>query len=108
MSYHIIGDQDTVLGYRFAGVTGDAVETAEEARAAFSRAVGRAEPGILLLTRPVEDMLEEEVKAHRLSAEPPYIAVIPDIWGRGSRRKSLQQTISEAIGIKIVDSDRQD
>ena len=34
MSYHIIGDQDTVLGYRFAGVTGDVVETEAEARAA--------------------------------------------------------------------------
>ena len=106
MSYHIIGDQDTVLGYRFAGVTGDAVETAEEARAAFARAVGRAEPGILLLTRPVEDMLEAEVTAHRLESTPPYLAVIPDIWGHGQKRRSLQEMISDAVGIKIVESDK--
>lgn len=106
MSYHIIGDADTVLGYRFAGVTGDAVENAEQAREAFARAISSDEPGILLLTQPVEDMLEAELTAHRLAAKPPYVAVVPDIWGGGRKRKSLQETISEAVGIKIVDSSR--
>lgn len=104
MSYHIIGDQDTVLGFRFAGVTGDAVKTEEEAREAFARAIESHETGILLLTYPVENMLEAEVTAHRLTALPPYIAVVPDVWGKGTRRKSLQDTISEAVGIKIVNS----
>ena len=105
MSYHIIGDPDTVLGYRFAGVTGDAVENAEQAREAFNKALSSEEPGILLLTLPIEDMIEEEVTAHRLTSKPPYLAVVPDIWGGGRKRKSLQETISEAVGIKIVESD---
>ena len=105
MSYHIIGDPDTVLGYRFAGVTGDAVENAEQAREAFNKALSSEEPGILLLTQPIEDMIEEEVTAHRLTSKPPYVAVVPDIWGCGRKRKSLQETISEAVGIKIVESD---
>ena len=105
MSYHIIGDPDTVLGYRFAGVTGDAVENAEQAREAFNKALSSEEPGILLLTLPIEDMIEEEVTAHRLTSKPPYVAVVPDIWGGGRKRKSLQETISEAVGIKIVESD---
>ena len=104
MSYHIIGDPDTVLGYRFAGVTGDAVENVEQAREAFSKALESDEPGILLLTQPVEDMLEDEVTAHRLTSNPPYVAVVPDIWGGGRKRKTLQETISEAVGIKIVES----
>lgn len=36
-AYHIIGDKDTVLGYRFAGVTGETVENEEQA--------GRLPPG---------------------------------------------------------------
>ncbi|MBT4816196.1 MAG: ATPase V, partial [Lentisphaerae bacterium] len=40
MSFHIIGDEDTVVGFRFAGVTGSAVENADEAREAFQRVVG--------------------------------------------------------------------
>ena len=39
MSYHIIGDRDTILGFRFAGITGDAVETPEQAQEAFRRAI---------------------------------------------------------------------
>ena len=35
MGFHIIGDADTVLGYRFAGLSGDVVETAEEASRGF-------------------------------------------------------------------------
>ena len=54
MSYHIIGDQDTVLGYRFAGVTGDVVETEEEARTAFRAALADRSLMILLLTEAVE------------------------------------------------------
>ena len=106
MAYHIIGDADTVLGFRFAGVTGDVVEDVEQARAAFDKAIEAHEPGILLITRPVEDMLEAEVTAHRLESTPPYLAVIPDIWGNGQKRRSLQEMISEAVGIKIVESDK--
>ena len=106
MAYHIIGDADTVLGFRFAGVTGDVVETVEEAREAFARAIEPHELGVLLITRPVEDMLESEVTAHRLECLPPYLAVIPDIWGNGQKRRSLQEMISEAVGIKIVESDK--
>lgn len=100
---HIIGDQDTVLGFRFAGVTGDAVENAEQARDAFRRAVSDMAPSILLITKPVEDMIEDEVTAHRLAAKPPYLAVVPDIWGNGKKHKSLQEMINEAVGIKIID-----
>ena len=105
-SYHIIGDQDTVLGYRFAGVTGDAVSTPEEAREAFTRAIRDHQPGILLLTEAVEEMLQDEVKAHRLAVVPPFLAIVPDIWGARPNRKSLTSLIGEAVGVKIVDSSK--
>jgi len=106
--YHIIGDQDTVLGYRFAGVTGDAVETPQEARAAFAKAVEGQVQGVLLITEAVEVMLEAEVTAHRLLAKPPFLAVVQGIMGQAKKRKSLQEMINDAVGIKIVDSNRQD
>jgi len=102
MAIHIIGDQDTVLGYRFAGVTGAPVATAEEAQAAFRAAIGDPAHRILLLTERVERMVEAEVTAHRLAAAPPYIVVIEDIWGADGQRRSLQELIFEAVGIRIV------
>ena len=72
--YHIIGDPDTVLGYRFAGVSGDAVSTVEEAREAFARATADGDYGILIITEAVEDMLKDETTAYRLKAKPPYLS----------------------------------
>ncbi|NLF92599.1 MAG: hypothetical protein GX564_01825 [Oligosphaeraceae bacterium] len=101
--YHIIGDPDTVLGYRFAGVSGDAVSSVEEARAAFTRATTAADHGILIITEAVEDMLKDEITAYRLKATPPYLAVVEDIWGKRGKRRSLQDLIFEAVGIRIVE-----
>jgi len=97
-----------VLGYRFAGVTGDTVSTPEEARDAFQKAIADGQPGILLITEAVEEMLEEEVKAHRLATRPPFLAVVPGMWGSHGKRRSLQSLISEAVGIKIVETKPQD
>jgi vacuolar-type H+-ATPase subunit F/Vma7 len=102
MAFHIIGDQDTVLGYRFAGVTGRAVATPDEARQAFGEALGDPRQRILLLTERVERLLADEVTAHRLEATPPYIVVIEDIWGADGQRQSLQDLIYEAVGIRIA------
>lgn len=99
---HIIGDQDSVLGYRFAGVAGDVVETEDEARRAFEAALQAPDAGVLLITEKVDSMLQDEVMAHKLKAVPPYIAVVQDIWGPRENRRSLQDLIYEAVGIRIV------
>jgi vacuolar-type H+-ATPase subunit F/Vma7 len=102
MTFHIIGDQDTVLGYRFAGVTGSVVATPEEAQQALRAAIEDERHHILLLTERVERQVEADVIAHRLAATPPYIVVIEDIWGAEGHRKTLQELIFEAVGIRIV------
>jgi len=99
---HIIGDQDTVLGYRFAGVTGEVAETEQEARDAFKRALEAPDAGILLITEKVESLIQDEVLAHKVSAKPPYMAIVEDIWGAHGKRKALQDMIFEAVGIRIV------
>ena len=102
MAFHIIGDEDTVLGFRFAGVTGDCVENADQAQAAFRRAVDEAGCRILLLTEAVEDMIEADVTAHRLESEAPFIVTVEDIWGPRGERPALTDLIQEAVGIRIV------
>ncbi len=104
--YHIIGDMDTILGFRFAGITGDAVETPEEARTAFAKAIHGNQAGILLLTEEVEDMIADDVTAHRLSTLPPYMATVKSLMGTPKPRKSLQNLIREAVGIKLVETDK--
>ena len=107
-AYHIIGDQDTVLGYRFAGVSGDVVEDAAQAQAAFEAALNDPSVTVLLVTEAVEDMIPELVMRHRMAAKPPYLAVVQDIWGPRGGRKSLQELINEAVGIRLSSSDDKD
>ena len=105
MSYHIIGDEDTILGYRFAGVTGTVVQNQEEARTAFRNALKDKSIMVLMVTEEVEDMLEQEVTAHRMAAVPPYLTVVQDIWGPRGHRRTLQELINEAVGIRISNDD---
>ena len=107
-AYHIIGDQDTVLGYRFAGVSGEAVENAEQAKTAFENALNDSGITVLLVTEAVEDMIPDMVMRHRMAAKPPYLAVVQDIWGPRGGRKSLQELINEAVGISLSSSDDKD
>ena len=100
-AYHIIGDQDTVLGYRFAGVSGDVVEDAAQAKTAFENALNDSTVTVLLLTEAVADMIPEIVMRHRIAAKPPYLTVVQDVWGPRSGRKSLQELINEAVGIRL-------
>ena len=100
-AFRIIGDRDTILGYRLAGVEGEAVETEEQAREAFARAVQEQEEGILLLTEQVEALIPDLVTAHKLQAAPPFIAVIQAVSGPLKGRKPLLETIYEAVGIRL-------
>jgi vacuolar-type H+-ATPase subunit F/Vma7 len=105
MAFHIIGDQDTVLGFRFAGVTGTVADDVDSARKAFARAVNDPACRILLITEAVEVMLEDDLAEHRVAAKPPYLVVVEDIWGSRGTHKSLQDLIYEAVGIRIVKED---
>lgn len=102
-AFHIIGDRDTVLGYRFAGVTGEIAETAADAREAFNRILQEQTEGILLLTEQVEAMIPDLVAAHRLQATPPFITVIESAQGPLPGRKPLLDTIYEAVGIRLTE-----
>ena len=101
-SFHVIGDADSIVGFRFAGVTGSPVTNPDEARAAFQDAVTRKSSSILILTAPVAEMIRDEVTRHRASAQPPYVVVVGDLWDTPAERPSLPDLIYEAVGIRIL------
>jgi len=102
MPFHIIGDPDTIIGYRLAGVTGSAVESVDEALAAFEHAIEHGAHDVLMLTEPVEQMIPDSVTEHRLRCVPPYIVVVRDVYATQVRRNTLEQLVREAVGIRIV------
>lgn len=105
MNFHIIGDEDTVLGYRFAGVGASVVGGREEAVQAFTEVLEQGQCKILLMTEIAATMIEPELVEHRLKSAPPFVVEIGDLAGTDVKMKSMEQLIYEAVGIRILRED---
>lgn len=101
MRYYVIGDEDTVLGFRYAGVEGEVVSTSEEARQALARAGRLPDIGILIITDVVADTVRQEVNAVRFDRALPLVVEVPGPAGPSPLRRDLLSLIREAVGIRV-------
>jgi V/A-type H+-transporting ATPase subunit F len=115
VDFFFIGDAELVTAFRFVGVEGAAVWDAGGARAVFRRVTegwdetaGAALPGreaegcrVLILTEETADWLGELLIAWQLSGRYPLVVEIPGTMGRLPGRKTLVDSIREAIGIHV-------
>jgi len=101
LAYYVIADEDTVLGFRYAGVTGEAVDSAREAREAFQRAVDERRAHILILTDVVAETIRREVNAVRTDVTWPLVVEIPGPSGPMPGKRTLLELIQEAVGVRV-------
>lgn len=100
MSYFVIGDEETVTGFRLAGITGRAARSPYETREALKVATATEGVNVIVIT----ERLAAEVKADLKQYYPlnfPLIIQIPDRKGPVSERKSIHDIIKSAVGVKI-------
>lgn len=113
MQYWIIGERELVLGFALVGVGGTVASSRDEALDAFYRMTGRGNqlaggtpvenqsPMVLILTEEIASYLEEEVREWQMGDRLPLIVEIPGLRGHLAGRKSLTESIREAIGIHV-------
>lgn len=101
MRYFCIGDEDTVTGFKLAGVEGMVAKTLAGAREAFKIATSTRDVGIVVVTEKVADLIREEVDKFLYSAEFPLIMEIPDRQGPSLKRKHIVEIVRQAVGIKV-------
>jgi V/A-type H+-transporting ATPase subunit F len=117
MDYFFIGDPELVTAFRFVGISGAPSADAAEARDAFLRitrgwdeTAGAVLPGamgdaegcrVLIITEEVADWLGDVLVKWQLSDRYPLVVEIPGILGRNPSRKTLVDSIREAIGIHV-------
>ena len=113
MKYTVIGERELVLGFALVGVQGTIVANRDEALDAFSRATGRGNllaggtpstderAKVMILTEETAEMLDQEVREWQLGGEYPLIVELPGLHGHLSGRKTLTDSIREAIGIHV-------
>ena len=101
MKFHCIADEDTVRGFRLAGVSGEVATAAPEAAAAVQAATERTDCAILILTEKTADAIRPLLNQIRFERERPLIVEIPGPEGSARERKSLRQLVQEAVGIRL-------
>ncbi|MBN2372674.1 V-type ATP synthase subunit F [bacterium] len=102
MRYYIIGDKETVLGFSLIGIEGAEVETKPQIMKAIKKAIDRQDVGIILITERaaeqasdiIENLLCDKKRCH-------LILSIPDTKGPLKGRRSLEEFIHSALGIKV-------
>jgi V/A-type H+-transporting ATPase subunit F len=116
VDYYFLGDPELVTAFRFAGVSGEAVQNQSETLSAFRRitegynaTAGAVLPGVelaslcrvLILTEEAADWLGEDLDNWQLGGRYPLVVEIPGITGRQPGRKTLVDSIREAIGVHV-------
>ncbi len=101
MKLFCIADEDTVRGFRLAGVAGEVVSDAGEAVDAVRRAAAMPGLGLLVVTDVVASEAQDEIDRIRLECVQPLIAEIPGPGGPMEGRKTLREFVQEAVGISV-------
>ncbi len=101
MRYFVLGDEDTVLGFGMAGVSGAAVGSARDAESALGEAIADKSIGIIIITERVADMVRPTVDKFIFTRQFPLIVEIPDRRGVVAGRPGVREMINAAIGIKL-------
>ena len=101
MAFYIIGGEELVIGFRFAGVPGTVAETAEEAREAFRAATALPGVRVLIISEEVSAMIPREVMDWQMSGTYPLLVEIPGIEGHKEGRAGLIDAIREAVGLHV-------
>ena len=117
MDYFFLGDAELVTAFRFVGIEGMAVRDSPEAVAVFRKitegwnetaglALPDSLPGadncrVLIITEEVAGWLGDVMVQWQIFGRYPLLVEIPGIMGRHSNRKTLVESIREAIGIHV-------
>ncbi len=73
MEFFCIGDEDTVRGFRLAGVAGAVADSADGVAGALAGAASRPDCGVILITRAAAGLARPLVEEIRLERARPLV-----------------------------------
>jgi len=101
MKFFVIGDRDTVTGFRLAGVDGRVATERNDALSALGEVVTDKEIGVVLVTERVAGTIRDEVEKRLYGFGFPLMLEIPDASGPDPNRLNVDDLVRKAIGISI-------
>jgi V/A-type H+-transporting ATPase subunit F len=101
MQFFVIGDEDTVLAFSLAGVKGVVTDSSKEAIKALKQALCQKEIGIILITEGLGRLIQKTIDGLLCKKRYHMILQIPDISNYLSGRRSVEDFVCSALGVKI-------
>jgi V/A-type H+-transporting ATPase subunit F len=101
VDFYVIADQDTVVGFRYAGVRGVVVNSPEEAAAELDRLAAERADLIIITTQRIANSVRDRIAEIRYAGELPLVVEIPGPEGPDAESPSLVKMIREAVGIRF-------
>lgn len=97
----VLGDQDSVMGFRVLGLDVFPVESAEEARHSLHR-LARENYAIIYLTEQLAVQLEAEIARYKDQLTPAIILIPGKEGSLGVGMQKVSQAVERAIGADIL------
>ena len=100
MWIHVIGDRDTVIGFKLIGIHGTVVTNKEKARELIDSFLIKEDFGILIIGEKIYENLLDYIYNIKVSRRIPLIIEVPD--RKGARESlSMENVIKSFIGLRI-------
>ncbi|HOF38647.1 MAG TPA: V-type ATP synthase subunit F [Candidatus Hydrogenedentes bacterium] len=97
----VIGDDQTVLGFRLVGVEGRVASGRDQMLAALNEALGRREIGLIVVSERLAVEIRDEIDARLSDAGFPLILEVPDASGPLPDRPGLAEIVRKAVGVNL-------
>jgi len=99
---YVIGDSDMITGFKLVGIEGTEVNSADEARQALNKAVGRNDLAIIIISEEfsTQPEIHEEIEKIRRERKNTLIVELPGSKGKPSQ-VHMSDLISKTLGVRI-------
>ncbi|MHA1301134.1 MAG: V-type ATP synthase subunit F [Candidatus Helarchaeota archaeon] len=107
MWLYVVGDRDTVIGFRLLGIEGLIIEdvksetTTDTLQNLIKGLQKRKEKGLLIINEKIVEVIEDTILEIRMNNEDIIIVEIPDRFGTKKPPLDLNYIMKKVIGMKI-------
>lgn len=96
----VLGDRDSVMGFKALGLDTHFVETTEEARHTLHR-LAREDYAIIYITEQLAADISSEINKYKTAVTPAVILIPGKTGSLGLGAQALQSAIERAVGADI-------
>ncbi len=101
MYVHVIGDRDTVIGFKLAGlIKGSIIEKSHEAKKIIDDYLLIQDLGIIIITETIYHDLEDYILDIKTRRKTPILVAVPDRTGSREDIITLDRLLKKSFGFR--------